>query len=789
MIGAPIVIAPVAIAPHRRSAVMPLDIVPVFVIVTFLICRLSIVKIEPALNNVNISFLLSHCAVHRRWLAFNQTPFWARAMFDLLSSANLDDDIAFSWIQELFSDNPAMPLSAAFGVFATTVSFLGVLFLSWHVLIGIVNSAYTGKVLGERWHQVWAPLRVVLGFGLLVPIDDGFSSVHMLLKNVVGVAAVNLGNAPIFAYIDSATDRENLNKLHTDYGTTLAKEVLLREVCYHVVTANNGVSGRYASIKPLVSQPNPSGTTKSWFSSSIQKWDWGQCGSITFVRPEQGDSEIFKDTETSLQDFHDKRVNATGELIEAIQKSNFINYDKLSNFLAIHGDWNTESSVPPEIVDAFKATGVMNDTIIENMFKIGTKWNETVSAEASKVFAVGTEKNAARLKERITQYGFMVAGSYERSLSAISGMAVALAGESPQITTADMSDLYLKRVVKAVQLVQTLRGVNTTEAIAAGIVEPEDNKDWMTYAISKVLPANLANMKLAKTSADPVGDMITFGHTLLGVASAAIALMLAAQLGSGFINKIPFVGGAASSGIEYISQWVGYAIMIFVIVGIIHAFVLPMLPMIMVFIMGVSWLILFLEAAIAGILWAFAFIRMDGHEFFDKNQAPGVTLLFNLLLRPALGMLAYCGMLLLLPKLMNSLTLIWDEAFAAQTGNVSLLFLWQFIAGLVLFTYMQWHLTLRLTGLIPSLPDRVGHWMGMQMHGYNDGQETSAAVGALVGAGMAAGRAPLVPGAGGNRRQQVPNKISSNSEKEGDKEGKDEAEPEKSDEKSGDKAK
>ncbi len=672
-------------------------------------------------------------------------------MFDLLSPANLNDDIAFSWITELFSDNPAMPLSSAFGVFATTVSMLGVLFLSWHVLIGIVNSAYTGKVLGERWHQVWAPLRVVLGFGLLVPVNDGFSSVHLLLKNVVGVAAVNLGNAPIFAYIESATDRENLNKLHTDYGTTLVKEVLLREVCFNVTQAANNVSGRYASRKTRVSQPLPEGVTKSWFSSSIQTWDWGQCGSITFTRPERGDSEIFKDTETSLQNFHDERNKATGEVIKAIQKSKFIDYAKLSDFLAQHGDWNVDQVPPPEIVDAFKATGIMNDDIISEMVAIGKKWNESVSAEASKVFKAGTDNNAARLKERITKFGFMVAGSYERSLSAISGMAVALAGESPQITTANMSDLNQKRVIKAVQLVQTLRGVNTTEAIAAGVVEPEDNKDWMTYAVAKVLPANLANMKLAKTSADPVGDMITFGHTLLGVASAAIALMLAAQLGSGFISKIPFVGGAASSGIEYISQWVGYAIMIFVIVGIIHAFVLPMLPMIMVFIMGVSWLILFLEAAIAGILWAFAFIRMDGHEFFDKNQAPGVTLLFNLLLRPALGMLAYCGMLLLLPKLMNSLTLIWDEAFAAQTGNVSLLFLWQFIAGLVLFTYMQWHLTLRLTGLIPSLPDRVGHWMGMQMHGYNDGQETSAAVGALVGAGMAAGRAPLVPGAGGRR--------------------------------------
>jgi hypothetical protein len=44
---------------------------------------------------------------------------------------------------------------------------------------------------------------------------------------------------------------------------------------------------------------------------------------------------------------------------------------------------------------------------------------------------------------------------------------------------------------------------------------------------------------------------------------------------------------------------------------------------------------------------------------------------------------------------------------------------------------------LRIFGLIPTIADRVGHWMGFgASHGYNDGQETTAAIGAAVAAGQ-----------------------------------------------------
>jgi conjugal transfer/type IV secretion protein DotA/TraY len=671
-----------------------------------------------------------------------------KIMNDLLGAIG-STDIAFSWIEVLFKNEPGKPLSAAFAVFTASLAFLGALFMAWHVLIGIVNSAYTGKVLGERWHQIWAPLRVVMGFGLLVPIGGGFSAVHFLLKDVIGVVAVNLGNKPIVAYIESATDRSNANTLKTTYGGTLITELLAREICANVVSVmNTQTVGRGVSRKPRAYLAPEEGKNVNWTNSDVHTWDYGACGAVTLSKVDPGDSELFKAVTDQIDDFNKKRLEATTAMVKELRKGEFYNYTEIAKLVAINGGWNPEATQRSDFIDSLVARELLSRSIITDLKAISDKWNDDVTGAAQEVFKSSSTANAAKLKQRILDYGFMVAGSYERSLSAISGMAVGLAGSTAVLDAIKLTGKYDVEVRKALSLVDTLRADNTGQALGAGMSEPVESTDWIPWLISKVFPENLSNMKLKKGSADPVGDMMTFGHSLLNTASIAIAGMVAAAFVAGTPSAVT-QGPLAAFGMA--ASWVSWIIVTFIIVGFLYAFVLPVLPMIMVFIMGVSWLILFLEAAIAGVLWAFAFIRMDGQEFFDKNQAPGVTLIFNLLMRPALGMLAYCGMLLLQPTLLNSLSLIWQESFAAQSGNMSIfgfVWLWQFVAGLVIFSYMQWQLALRLTGLIPTIPDRVGHWMGMQMHGYNDSSETGNMVAVVAALGTKAAQTPIGTAAG-----------------------------------------
>jgi conjugal transfer/type IV secretion protein DotA/TraY len=706
-------------------------------------------------------------------------------MYDLLN-VPVATDIAYSWITKLFDSKEATPLSHAFAVFGSTLGILATMLMGWHIVIGIVHSSYTGKVLGERWHQVWAPLRVVLGFGLLIPVAGGFSSVHFLLKDVIGVAAVNLGNAPIVAYIESATNRENGSRIYTNVGNDIAQAVIEREICYAVVNNYNGIAAQTVNIVASVTHPANGAPNAPTYMSAISPqptvWYYDNCGSISFSPPEASSSEFLTGMGDDLKAFSKARDDAMTKMVGAIQQKSFIDFDKLGKFFATTGAYDRDELPGKDLIKSMQSQGILPVNLVTETNKIAEAYNKAVSAASADLFKKASDENAKALKDRITRYGFMAAGSYERSLSVVSGMIVSLSSDKPQLIDASFAQAYAGRVSKALALTSLTRAEDALLAAKSGNIQASDEAGWSDYMLAKIFTPNLLNMKLSSGSTDPIGDMITFGHTLLGAASLGIVGLAGLSAGTGFLRGIPGVGGAASGILDYLSQWIGYVIMIFVVVGILHSFVLPMLPMMMVFVMGVSWLVLFLEASIAGLLWAFAFVRMDGQEFFDKNQAPGVTLLFNLLLRPAISMLAYCGMLLLLPTLLNSLSEIWDQSYAVQTGQLSWLFVWQWLAGLVLFTYMQWHLTLRITSLIPTIADRVGHWMGFSgMHGYNDGQETSQALGAMAAAGMAASKAPFMPGpsrrGGGGMQQQQANKKDTNSEGGQDGGGSDDAGP------------
>lgn len=678
-------------------------------------------------------------------------------MFDVLSTINIknDTDIAYGWIQVLFPAGDS-PYGAAFAVFTGLLSMLGGLFLAWHVLQGIVMSAYTGKVLGQKFHQIWAPLRVVLGFGMLVPISGGFSSVHFLLRDVVGVAAVNLGNAPIQAYVAAVANPDegkNVN-VASFKGSYVFDELLNREVCDAVVQGLGKSVWSYFTGSDISYAPSPRGDVVSVLNPlelNNYRWNYGACGEVSFVTPSVPDTGILKDADPQYIAFAQARRDATARMVTTIRDS--INKDGLGQYFKNHDVRDMDSG---KLLEQLRTEGIIPAGLAVVKKNAVEDWDKAVSAASAEVYKSVMDKNGQALRGQIEKYGFMAAGGFERALSKASSISVSLANASPKLVNPSLSDSYRAPYGAAVQAVLGGPKIQGEPDGDGSLYGTNKSDEPMSVIFYKFAPA-LATMKSATdpTSGDPLGDMITFGHTLIAgweAIAVGVAVMREVLVGAdaaakaGQISLINAATGGASGvftsvaaaialdAFEYVMTWFKPFMTTILVVGILHAYVLPMLPMIMVFIMGISWLIMFLEAAIAAVLWAFVFIRMDGDDFVDRHQAQGASLLFNLFLRPAIGMLAFIGGLMLLPKLMNSLSVLWADSFDAQTspdwtGVIS------WAVGLVLFTWMQWHLTLRLFGLIPTIADRVGSWMGFNSHGYNDGQETSAAVGAAVAAG------------------------------------------------------
>nr|WP_250807701.1 DotA/TraY family protein [Neorhizobium tomejilense] len=709
-------------------------------------------------------------------------------MIDLLSDPKCTD-IAWSWILVLFGTEGTSctivgaatqnsPYANAFAVLTAALALFGALFMAYHTVAGIVSTAYTGKVLGERWHQIWAPLRIVFGFGLLIPVGGGFSSIHYILRDVVGVAAVQLGNNIIGAYVATAfKDVEGSTaKVATLVGKSYADTFYAKELCVGVIKKDTSAwfsAFAYKADSPKKAESavfNPGAIVAK--TETGYKWDFGDCGVVTlkdmtvdkiddgfFYSGDKNNGVLSSSAASALlESFNEARYQATERLFRKVKTAN--TYEKLGE--AINQNLDSIKEPSAGLLKKLRSDTVVKPGARTALDQAAIDWNKEVSDAASKVFQSMTDGARSGSLSLLPEYGFMMAGGYERSLSALSGMVSGISNTQLGTVEPDLDQNTQEKVALAKMVVGS-SAVRDNDGGGAQADADSGDGMWQTV-MSSILPANLYNMFYSEVSADPVGDMIMFGNNLLATASYALIalgmLKVASGVASGnILTGITGLGAGFQAFVDYIGNWLSWLLMIMVIVGLMHSFVLPMLPMIMIFTMGISWLIMFLEGSIAGVLWAFIFIRMDGTEFFDQKQSPGVGLLFNLLLRPGLGMLAFCGMLVLLPALLNALNQVWLTAFSLQAGNhgLSIVTLWQWVAGLVMFCWMQWTMTLRITGLIPTIADRVGHWMGISStSGYGDSQETTANVGAMIAASQALSKAPLGGGGGGKKPGQMP---------------------------------
>jgi conjugal transfer/type IV secretion protein DotA/TraY len=134
---------------------------------------------------------------------------------DQVFGATRDTDASMKVFGHLIGEhlkNPFTTLGAPdtlFGVlFLTLNSFvflIGIIFASYGIGAGIVQTAHEGQVLGKRMSAVWMPIRMVTGIAGLIPFFGGFSLAQavMLLAALLGIGVANVGWDQVVNRFDS----------------------------------------------------------------------------------------------------------------------------------------------------------------------------------------------------------------------------------------------------------------------------------------------------------------------------------------------------------------------------------------------------------------------------------------------------------------------------------------------------------------------------------------------------------------------------------------------------------
>ncbi|GAA4491176.1 DotA/TraY family protein [Gluconacetobacter tumulicola] len=201
------------------------------------------------------------------------------------------------------------------------------------------------------------------------------------------------------------------------------------------------------------------------------------------------------------------------------------------------------------------------------------------------------------------------------------------------------------------------------------------------------------------------------------------------------------VGKLAGSALSVI--WVILGALLFV--GVLHAYVLPMMPYIHFTMFTMSMLIFVVEAMIAAPLWAFVHIRLDGQELIGQEQRTGYQLAFSLFLRAPLGMLGYFLSFAVFDAMVFLLRTTFYPAVASGTAESGGII--GTVVMVCMLSYLHWVIAIRSFSLISEVPDRVTRWFGGASVGSSEVQHAEGVKG-FAGGLIARGIGQKVQGAG-----------------------------------------
>lgn len=725
-------------------------------------------------------------------------------------------------------------LSMGLMIFSGILLLVACTMVAWHTITGTVMSAQTGKVLGERWSQVWSPARVVVGLGFLIPISGGFCAAQILVLYLVawGGTAANMIWVPYVQAISSGSASTAEATAVTDKASFIAnlpgtydavRQIAERELCYEtnkIVFQRSGTNlawngvpdslqwqtltagDRFAIAGDLVmSTLNPNywglidNTYQRFATQKTKKMDYGMyCGAITV-------SSVNDELSKASVNNSDNAGLAASVAAE---------YDK-GRFAAVARAQEILRPIMQQAAKTYFPTGGAGGGGQQNAFYFHegsgyqniplqikaavAAYNQEMLNAAQKALQMGAPQQGgnsagSNLSQVTNGLGWASAGMYYSTLARVQGVVYSRASYppsfSPDIQTPEAISIDSQVLSKALYsnsesqpgtladfrtwwgrnnrsfLLDNERAENAAMAGTSTLKtslfgELSDGASW--WLIDKLLEGFKINPFNAMLSLVELGHSILSWITALG---ATIGVVSMASLTPAGLMGSAVMGGAGKGGIIG-SFFLGIGVMILAALftsGIVLAYILPMIPYLIVTFFVMAMLILVAEAMVAAPLWAFFHVRMDGQEFVESVQRPGYMISFNLLLRPSLMILG-----LIMSYLIHGAMawFVWQTFKIAAKGATA-----GFSVGPVgavvfisMYAYINYMIAIRCFNLATQVPDRVARWFGGQGEHTDEERMTQQAAGAMSGqiaqrAGSTINAGTIAGALGGGQQGRLP---------------------------------
>lgn len=698
-------------------------------------------------------------------------------------------------------------VSAASNVIATMMGFfnsgiliVGTLIVSYVAVMGTLNTANDGEVMGRNWSSLWTPVRIVAGGAVLLPTASGFSFIQLVVLMFalwgVGFANGTYKTGMAIGVLNPDGVVQGVNDPGSFYGLRdFGKQYLAASYCARA--ANQIYPGAQVSAAPSADKTSTNGGRTEYLfhikdRNAATNLGGGEplCGTVSIS---QYAAQPAKDTTGIEAALEQLRVAAQNAKIQAATKL-MGDLEAWVNTWPndISGDWsNVDSATFNELVNAAEtqvAAALMAALSDTTGVKSGFQSLATSLTDEGWAMSGGWYQRVGEVRGRITAITSESVGSVSApSLSALPADAAAsrLIGSVTTVTEAISKKSEAKGNYKAPtsgpgDLTSVIPKDAQSDINIGSINADFDAKVslWINSLMeSMVEMATGANTSgttpLCGTAGQMggslnrmkcVGDYLTVARAGIGAADVAIKTgATALRVVAGTLSSVKGVGTGLDLDkvVTPIWDWVievpvkQLAMMASYIEPMAFYFgvFLPSLPYVIFMTVVVGWILAVLQSIIAAPLWAV--MHMTPDRTFVGSQSQGYLLLLSLFARPALAVIGLFAAMLVSDPIIDFIAkgfFAMRGAVVTSTGTVGaiasfLSFAWWFMVfGLTLLPVL--YMTF---GLPQILPDHVLRWIGA---GVSDLGETQA-VGQMRSGMAHAASSGALPSGGGSPSRRI----------------------------------
>lgn len=655
----------------------------------------------------------------------------------------------------------------SFGLLVVAV-FLTIYF----VFVVLSETAQTGTPFGKRFNKVWAPLRIVVAFGLLIPIGaHGLNTSQYLVLYAAkfGSAFATNGwilfNDTLTGTYAGETERLLTESSPPNLGSLIQFLFAARTCQFYEMMMNNRSVYPYLVRSQFHSSPNLQVSLGTSYDNALNFGDGSSVLTLRFGVEDEKENAMYKGFVKPLcgeLQFQVSQEDLSGpKIIEAayweiIKKAYFQALSSGSHhqyYVDQHTDvdapWASAPSdsfaqsvldqfkddIQPNAIDNAIATmaadgswdGHMNELKNRGWGGAAIWYNKIAEMNGALTNSILKAPAIAKYPEIMEQVQARRA-QVDKNIVAKDRFKPGLANEGSVFQTDTERNGYAKALNEAYSYWGNVETMNSSHTSATGnsIVD-------MINALFGT--SGIFDMRKNKDK-HPLAQLSGIGRGLVQASIENIGLVMAGGVGGSLLTVVSEIPA------QLIGVASGFMITIITIsltIGWVLFYVIPFLPFIYFFFAVVGWVKGIFEAMVGAPLWALAHIRIDGNGLPGSAAASGYFLLFEVFLRPIIVVFGLLGSISIFAAMVQALNEIFDlvvqnvtgfspdSSGAAGTVDMAMFRgpIDEFVFTLI-YAVIVYLMAMSSFKLIDHVPNQILRWMGQSVTTFNDERQDPA---------------------------------------------------------------